>query len=66
MENRYNLLIQEGVIFFVMADKDNIKQRAVGVDIGTGFISCAEHEEGNKKFRKVRDAFFQIKSFKIF
>ena len=51
--------------FFVMADKDNIKQRAVGVDIGTGFISCAEHEEGNKKFRKVRDAFFKLNPSKF-
>jgi actin-like ATPase involved in cell morphogenesis len=51
--------------FFVMADNDNIKQRAVGVDIGTGFISCAEHEEGNKKFRKVRDAFFKLNPSKF-
>ena len=51
--------------FFEMADKDNIKQRAVGVDIGTGFISCAEHEEGNKRFRKVRDAFFKLNPSKF-
>ena len=39
--------------------------RAVGVDIGTGFISCAEEEGGNIKFRKVRDAFFKLNPSKF-
>ena len=34
--------------------------RAVGVDIGTGFIACAEKEEENIQFRKIRDAFFKL------
>ena len=34
--------------------------RAVGIDIGTGFISCAEMEGDNVQFRKVRDAFFKL------
>tara|TARA_Y100000310_G_scaffold304680_1_gene344083 strand:+ start:6908 stop:8164 length:1257 start_codon:yes stop_codon:yes gene_type:complete len=51
----------------IMSDKDAkvAPKRAVGVDIGTGFISCAEHEEGNKKFRKVRDAFFKLNPSKF-
>ena len=48
-----------------MADNNEINKRAVGVDIGTGFISCAEHEEGKKKFRKVRDAFFKLNPSKF-
>ena len=39
--------------------------RAVGVDIGTGFISCAEVEEGSIKFRKIRDAFFKLNPSKF-
>ena len=39
--------------------------RALGVDIGTGFISCAELENGTKKFRKVRDAFFKLNPSKF-
>jgi len=39
--------------------------RAVGVDIGTGFISCAEREEGQIKFRKIRDAFFKLNPSKF-
>ena len=34
--------------------------RTVGVDIGTGFISCAEMEGDKVQFRKVRDAFFKL------
>ena len=34
--------------------------RAVGIDIGTGFISCAEMNEDKVQFRKVRDAFFKL------
>mgnify|MGYP003147458075 CR=1 FL=1 len=51
--------------FFEMAENDTVSKRAVGVDIGTGFISCAEHEEGKKKFRKVRDAFFKLNPSKF-
>ena len=39
--------------------------RSVGIDIGTGFIACAEHEGGVKKFRKVRDAFFKLNPSKF-
>ena len=39
--------------------------RAVGVDIGTGFISCAEQEGGEIKFRKIRDAFFKLNPSKF-
>ena len=48
-----------------MADNNETNKRAVGVDIGTGFISCAEHEAGKKKFRKVRDAFFKLNPSKF-
>jgi len=40
-------------------------QRSVGIDIGTGFISCAECEGDSKKFRKVRDAFFKLNPSKF-
>jgi len=36
------------------------KMRAIGVDVGTGFISCAEEIDGEIKLKKVRDAFFRI------
>jgi actin-like ATPase involved in cell morphogenesis len=51
----------------IMSDKNTkaASKRAVGIDIGTGFISCAEHEDGNKKFRKVRDAFFKLNPSKF-
>ena len=47
---------------FTMTDTTEIttNKRAVGVDIGTGFISCAEQTESNIEFRKVRDAFFKL------
>ena len=48
-----------------MADTKETSTRALGVDIGTGFISCAEHEDGKKKFRKVRDAFFKLNPSKF-
>ena len=41
-------------------NKATSAKRSVGIDIGTGFISCAEQEGGSKKFRKVRDAFFKL------
>jgi actin-like ATPase involved in cell morphogenesis len=49
------------------APEDNVTsdKRCVGLDIGTGFISCAEEEEGNIKFRKVRDAFFKLNPSKF-
>jgi actin-like ATPase involved in cell morphogenesis len=40
-------------------------KRAIGVDIGTGFISSAEEEGGNIKFRKIRDAFFKLNPSKF-
>jgi len=39
--------------------------RAIGVDIGTGFISCAEEEKGEVVFRKIRDAFFKLNPSKF-
>ena len=39
--------------------------RAVGIDIGTGFISCAEQEGAEIKFRKIRDAFFKLNPSKF-
>ena len=53
---------------FQMTDESNnppLSKRAVGVDIGTGFISCAEEEGGNIKFRKIRDAFFKLNPSKF-
>ncbi len=52
---------------FTMADTTEIttNKRAVGVDIGTGFISCAEQTEHNIEFRKVRDAFFKLNPSKF-
>ena len=43
---------------------DNNK-KVIGIDIGTGFISCAEEEEGSIVFRKIRDAFFKINPSKF-
>ena len=43
----------------------SVNARAVGVDIGTGFISCAEKEADNVKFRKIRDAFFKLNPSKF-
>ena len=52
---------------FTMTDTTEIttNKRAVGVDIGTGFISCAEQTESNIEFRKVREAFFKLNPSKI-
>jgi len=57
-------------VYEVFQMTDNSKNssgrtRAVGVDIGTGFISCAEEEGGNIKFRKIRDAFFKLNPSKF-
>jgi len=53
---------------FSMSD-NNIEQtsnhRAIGVDIGTGFIACAEKEADQIKFRKIRDAFFKLNPSKF-
>jgi len=51
---------------FIMADnKKEGSARAIGIDIGTGFIACAEHVDDNKRFRKVRDAFFKLNPSKF-
>ena len=52
---------------FTMTDTTEIttNKRAIGVDIGTGFISCAEQTESNIEFRKVRDAFFKLNPSKF-
>ena len=42
-----------------------LSARAVGVDIGTGVISCAEKEADNVKFRKIRAAFFKLNPSKF-
>lgn len=51
----------------IMSDKTAkaASKRAVGIDIGTGFISCAEHEDDKRTFRKVRDAFFKLNPSKF-
>jgi actin-like ATPase involved in cell morphogenesis len=56
----YHPRIQE---VFKMTDPDPsppTNARAIGIDIGTGFIACAEKEEENIQFRKIRDAFFKL------
>jgi len=61
----YHPKIQEE---FRMTDQKGSSQassRAVGVDIGTGFISCAEEEGGKRKLRKIRDAFFKLNPSKF-
>ena len=51
----------EQIEVFTMEDTPvKSTHRAVGIDIGTGFISCAEMEGDNVQFRKVRDAFFKL------
>lgn len=52
---------------FKMADESTNKTntRAVGVDIGTGFISCAEKEGNSVRYRKIRDAFFKLNPSKF-
>ena len=51
----------EQIEVFTMEDTPvKSAHRAVGIDIGTGFISCAEMEGDNVQFRKVRDAFFKL------
>jgi len=39
--------------------------KVIGIDIGTGFISCAEEEDGATVFRKIRDAFFKLNPSKF-
>ena len=39
--------------------------RAIGVDVGTGFIACAEKEEDKRVYRKIRDAFFKVDTSKF-
>ena len=61
----YHPIIQE---VFKMTDpvpSPPTNARAVGVDIGTGFISCAEKQEESIKFRKIRDAFFKLNPSKF-
>ena len=53
---------------FSMTDNDispTSNRRAIGVDIGTGFISCAERDADQIKFRKIRDAFFKLNPSKF-
>ena len=51
----------EQIEVFTMEDTPvKSAHRAVGIDIGTGFISCAEMEGDKVQFRKVRDAFFKL------
>tara|TARA_R110002020_G_scaffold178537_4_gene371580 strand:- start:7750 stop:9000 length:1251 start_codon:yes stop_codon:yes gene_type:complete len=40
-------------------------KKVIGVDIGTGFISCAEKEGDEIVFRKIRDAFFKLNPSKF-
>lgn len=51
----------EQIEVFTMEDTPvKSAHRAVGIDIGTGFISCAEMDGDKVQFRKVRDAFFKL------
>ena len=53
---------------FNMTDNDispTSNRRAIGGDIGTGFISCAERDADQIKFRKIRDAFFKLNPSKF-
>jgi hypothetical protein len=51
---------------FTMSDNTEApNKRAIGVDIGTGFISCAERVGDTVEFRKVRDAFFKLNPSKF-
>lgn len=53
---------------FIMNDSSppsTHNSRAIGVDIGTGFISCAEREGDDVIFHKVRDAFFKLNPSKF-
>ena len=70
--NRYNQEISSyhPKIYEVFSMSDNNIQstsnhRAIGVDIGTGFISSAEKEADQIKFRKIRDAFFKLNPSKF-
>ena len=59
----YHPKIQE--VFSMNDPSPTSSTRAVGVDIGTGFISCAEKEQDDIKFRKIRDAFFKLNPSKF-
>ena len=59
----YHPKIQE--VFSMNDPSPASSTRAVGVDIGTGFISCAEKEQDDIKFRKIRDAFFKLNPSKF-
>ena len=39
--------------------------RSIGVDIGTGFIICAEKENEEITYRKIRDAFYKVDTSKF-
>jgi actin-like ATPase involved in cell morphogenesis len=56
----YHPRIQEVFKMTDPAPSPPTNARAIGVDIGTGFIACAEKEEENIQFRKIRDAFFKL------
>jgi len=45
--------------------KPTTDKKVIGIDIGTGFISCAEEEGGETVFRKIRDAFFKLNPSKF-
>jgi actin-like ATPase involved in cell morphogenesis len=61
----YHPIIQEVFKMTDPAPSPPTSARAVGVDIGTGFISCAEKQEESIKFRKIRDAFFKLNPSKF-
>jgi len=56
----YHPRIQEVFKMTDPAPASPVNARAIGVDIGTGFIACAEKKEENIQFRKIRDAFFKL------
>tara|TARA_R110002020_G_scaffold190663_2_gene390263 strand:+ start:407 stop:1651 length:1245 start_codon:yes stop_codon:yes gene_type:complete len=50
---------------YKMVNDDKSTKKVIGIDIGTGFISCAEEENGSVVFRKIRDAFFKLNPSKF-
>jgi len=57
-DNRNIIVLEEPM-------SENLNKRAIGVDIGTGFISCAENSEDKTTYRKIRDAFFKLNPSKF-
>lgn len=64
-EESNNQTVYEVFIMNDSSPESTHSSRALGVDIGTGFISCAEKDGEDVVFRKVRDAFFKLNPSKF-